>query len=80
MEPSEIGILYPSRPWHERAPFDALLQKLESLAPVVWINQDKETNCDKVAAPGIKVQTIQSSQGLQYRAVILVLLAERLAA
>jgi superfamily I DNA/RNA helicase len=71
LEPSQIGILYPSRPWREKALFDAFLQKLESLAPVVWINQDKGANRDKVAAPGIKVQTIHSSKGLQYRAVIL---------
>jgi superfamily I DNA/RNA helicase len=50
--------------------FSNLLKSLEELCPVIWFNKDQESRkC--VTEPGIKIQTMHSAKGLQYRAVIL---------
>jgi superfamily I DNA/RNA helicase len=48
--------------------FKAFLKDLGSLAPVTWLNEDYYSRT-KVFEKSIKVQTVASSKGLQYRAV-----------
>jgi hypothetical protein len=70
--PSDIGILYRERD----STLDALLDRLRAIAPVVWLNRPVEGDApdarQDVVSPGIKVQTIHSAKGLQYRAVVLI--------
>jgi hypothetical protein len=70
LKPSEIGVLYRRR--NEALPL--LVGRLKKLAPVVWLNDPVDAGAarQRVLDPGIKVQTIFSAKGLQYRAVILV--------
>ncbi|KST67286.1 nuclease-related domain-containing DEAD/DEAH box helicase [Mastigocoleus testarum] len=70
LKPEEIAILYPMAPQKERAILKDLIQGLGQLAPVVWLNKDSFART-LVAEPGIKIQTVHSAKGLQYRAVIL---------
>ncbi len=74
LTPSQIGILYPWMPRKEGLLMDEFIKGLRSLAPVVRLQGEDR---DRVDEPGIKVQTIHGSKGLQYRAVIL-LWADRL--
>lgn len=74
LSPSQIGILYPWMPKDEVPLMQEFLKETETLAPVVWLKEDDR---DRVGEAAIKVQTIHSSKGLQYRAVIL-LWADRL--
>ena len=69
-DPQSIGILYPFKNKQDNGVFSELLKSLEDLCPVTWINQDRESR-KRISEPGIKVQTIHSAKGLQYRAVIL---------
>lgn len=69
-DPQSIGILYPFKNKQDNGVFSELLKSLEELCPVTWINQDRESR-KRISEPGIKVQTIHSAKGLQYRAVIL---------
>lgn len=71
LKPSEIGLLY-------RSYDDALIiliDRLASVAPTVWLTQRVGTTAQdprqRVLDSGIKVQTIHSAKGLQYKAVIL---------
>jgi superfamily I DNA and RNA helicase len=66
----EVGILYPMIPKQERNEFRCFLERLRALGLVVWLTDPKEDNRKKVNEPGIKVQTIHSAKGLEYRAVI----------
>ncbi len=70
MLPHEIGILYPKKPWKENDTFTKFLEDLSSVAPVTWLNEDRKSR-SKVFEQSIKVQTVPSSKGLQYRAVII---------
>ena len=72
LAPSEIGLLYREK----TDALELLLEKLRVMAPVVWLSGPQTSNGpdprQQVLAPGVKVQTIHSSKGLQYRAVILI--------
>jgi hypothetical protein len=72
LAPSDIGILYRERD----STLDAVLDRLRAIAPVVWLNRPVEGDApdprQDVVDPGLKVQTIHSAKGLQYRAVVLV--------
>jgi hypothetical protein len=70
---SEIGVIYPMVPnrfmWRM---FFQLKEQLEKLCSVIWLtDRMARGNRDRVAEPGLKLQTIDSSKGLQYRAAIL---------
>ena len=68
----EIGILYPMIPGQSRNQFDHFLTALRELDVVTWLtSQHGEDLRTKVNEPGIKVQTIHSAKGLEYRAVII---------
>jgi len=70
LKPEEIGVLYPMKQPVDF--FDHFIHELRSVAPTRWINdpRDRESK-SKVCEPGLKVQTVHSAKGLQYRAVIL---------
>ncbi len=70
LEPQDIGILYPLASKRDKPLLPQLINDLQELAPTVWLNENKHTRT-KVSETGIKVQTIHSAKGLQYRAVIL---------
>jgi superfamily I DNA/RNA helicase len=74
LAPSQIGVLYPWMPTKESPLMDELIKALRPIAPVVRLHS---VDRDCVDEPGVKIQTIHGSKGLQYRAVIL-LWADRL--
>ena len=74
--PEEIGILYPflagmenNYPFNGKNAIGDFISRLKQVAPTVWLSEDKRSR-EKVCNPGIKVQTIHSAKGLQYRIVI----------
>lgn len=69
VQPSQIGILYPALRRQDRSNMNDFLDDLRTIAPVVWFNQPGGAD---IGRPGIKVQTILSSKGLQYKAVIVI--------
>lgn len=72
LKPENIGIFYPLAFNNEKVILQDLIKGLSDLAPVVWLNDSSDrTSRTRVTEPGIKVQTIHSAKGLQYRAVIL---------
>lgn len=70
LQPKDIGILYPRIPYTEKERFSQFVEDLSQIAPVTWLNKNRNSRT-KVFDPSIKVQTVASSKGLQYRAVIL---------
>ncbi len=74
LDAGQIGILYPWMPGKESTLMAEFLKGLQELAPAVWLKGDDRYAVDQ---PGVKIQTIHGSKGLQYRAVIL-LWADRL--
>ncbi|MDB4673469.1 NERD domain-containing protein [Verrucomicrobiales bacterium] len=76
LRPEEIGILYPPIPSKENGGEELqkwlgkLIKNLGDLTPTVWLNRNSSAR-DRVNEPGVKVQTIHSAKGLQYRAVII---------
>ncbi|MGH8523414.1 MAG: 3'-5' exonuclease [Gammaproteobacteria bacterium] len=69
---SEIGILYPRLVKGDRQLFSSFLTSLGKRGPLVWLNNPEDKIAkQRVCEPGIKVQTIHSAKGLQYRVVIL---------
>ncbi|MDM7995626.1 MAG: 3'-5' exonuclease [Acidobacteriota bacterium] len=75
LRPEDIGILYPRK--QLRWIFDPFLEGLNEIAPVVWLTEPQNReNKSRVCEPGIKVQTIHSAKGLQYKAVILMFMQE----
>jgi hypothetical protein len=71
LKPENIAIFYPMVTRYETQILEDLIQGLRELAPVVWLNNDRRART-RVNEPGIKIQTIYSAKGLQYRAVILI--------
>lgn len=69
---SEIGILYPRLVKGDRSLFSSFLTSLGKRGPAVWLNDPEDKGAKRrIGEPGIKVQTIHSAKGLQYRVVIL---------
>jgi superfamily I DNA/RNA helicase len=69
-EPRGIGILYPRLEVRTFPVFEQFLARLREVGPVVWLSNKERDDRRRVAEPGVKVQTIESAKGLQYRAVI----------
>jgi len=69
LEPSDIGLIYRQ----SDGALQSLVDDLAAIAPVVWVNRKEEDGDarQRILEPGIKVQTIHSAKGLEYRAVIL---------
>jgi len=71
LAPGDIGILYRRLlKWDEKA-FEEFRNALSAVAPLIWVNDPHSDNRSRIGEPGIKLQTIHSSKGLQYKAVIL---------
>jgi superfamily I DNA/RNA helicase len=69
VRPHEIGILYHGIPKKERDLFSGFIEDLSKVAPVTWLNRNSDTRT-QVFEQSIKVQTVYSAKGLQYRVVI----------
>lgn len=67
LEPEDIGIFYPRKNIELIRKF---ISSLKEFAPVIWLNETPQSRI-RVSEPGVKIQTIHSAKGLQYRAVIL---------
>jgi UvrD-like helicase family protein/nuclease-like protein/AAA domain-containing protein len=69
---SEIGILYPRLVKGYRKLFSSFLTSLRKRGSTVWLSDPEDKGAKRrVGELGIKVQTIHSAKGLQYRVVIL---------
>lgn len=68
LKPEDIGILYVKKPYRNDELFKQFLRELRTLAPVTWLNEDYYSRT-KVFEKSIKIQTVYSSKGLQYRVV-----------
>jgi len=66
--PEEIGILYLKKPHKDSEVFKNFLKDLAHFAPVTWLNEDYYSRM-KVFEKTIKVQTVASAKGLQYKVV-----------
>lgn len=71
LRPDQIGILYPITRDKDAGLIETLLVSLKDLG-ALWLNARKGKAKGTYLDPGVKVQTIHSSKGLQYRAVILI--------
>jgi len=68
LHPSEIGILYPRANEDDKE----LIPKLrEEIGPAIWINRNSDSR-ERINEDGVKIQTIHSAKGLQYKAVIVI--------
>lgn len=71
--PSDIAILYRHLGNQNRAALESLIRGIRELPgnpPVIWLTEPNENRQSEVTRDGVKVGTIFSSKGLQFRAVI----------
>jgi hypothetical protein len=68
LPPERVGVLYPRLPVREEVTLQDFVAELGASLPVVWL---RDWDRDRVADPGVKVQTVHSAKGLQYTAVVL---------
>lgn len=68
LNPDEIGVLYGGMRSYDLHLFDEFIHNFGLVTPVIWLNSDRNAR-KKINDPGVKVQTIHSAKGLQYRAV-----------
>ncbi len=69
LKPEEIGIFYPKLV--NRPLLESLIAGLSELAPTRWLSKPKDAAAHlAVNEAAIKVQTIHSAKGLQYKAVL----------
>ncbi|MBD2772009.1 nuclease-related domain-containing DEAD/DEAH box helicase [Iningainema tapete] len=72
LKPEEISIFYPIATYREKPILQGMIESLSDLASVIWLNDPSNFRAKtRINEPGIKIQTIHSAKGLQYRAVIL---------
>ena len=71
LHPEEIGILYPRSTEDDKKIIRWIVTNIKEFAPCVWLSENSNART-KVRDEGVKIQTIASSKGLQYRAVILI--------
>ncbi len=72
LKPEEIGILYPSASFYDKPILKGMVENLGQFSDVIWLTDpDNFRARTKINEPGVKIQTIHSAKGLQYRAVIL---------
>lgn len=70
LRPEEIGILYRKASAKDKELIGVLIDELSQFAPVIWINKNSSSR-GRVMDEAIKIQTVDSAKGLQYRVVIL---------
>ena len=68
--PEDIGIFYRLVYKRDRPVLENFVNNLNEITPAIWLNKSKDSRF-QVCDPGIKVQTIHSAKGLQYKAVII---------
>jgi len=71
LEPQDIGILYRKKMPKDINVLNDFLLELRGLAPVTWLSENYYSRM-KVFEPSIKVQTVDSSKGLQYRVIFVI--------
>jgi superfamily I DNA and RNA helicase len=71
LHPSEIAILYPARTKSIYIAIPQLIAELETITKVHWLNAPKGIYKQMTCSPNLKVSTIHSAKGLQYKAVLL---------
>ena len=73
LRPDQIAVLYPRLRRQSRNAFRNFIGHLEDLCPVLWVNDPEHRgNRERINEPKLKVQTIHSAKGLQYKAVNLI--------
>jgi len=71
IKPEDIGIFYPKLGGNSRL-LEQLIVSLARLAPTRWLSDKNDPLCHRqVNEKAIKVQTVHSAKGLQYKAVII---------
>ncbi len=68
VNPEHIGILYRMLTSKDKSTFEEFLKELKTISPVTWLNKDPYSRT-KVFEQTIKVQTVDSAKGLQYKVV-----------
>ena len=68
LQPHEMGILYAKKLHKDNEIFKSFLKDISTLAPVTWLNENYYSRM-KVFEQSMKVQTVASAKGLQYRVV-----------
>ena len=68
--PQEIGILYHGILNREKDLFNEFIAELSKACPVTWLNQNSGSRT-KIFEQSLKIQTVHSSKGLQYRVILL---------
>ena len=69
--PHEIGILYHGILKKEKDLFNEFIAELSKTCPVTWLNNPETDSRTRIFEQSLKVQTVHSSKGLQYRVIIL---------
>lgn len=68
LAPEDIAILY--RHVNKTTLIDQLIESIKEIAPVNWLTDPRNKKTEKSQSPGVKIRTIHSTKGLQYKAVI----------
>ena len=74
--PDDIAILYRYAGQRNRPLLETLISRIQAVAPVVWLSASQEDK-SRIDQPGVKILTMHSSKGLQYR-VVFVIFADQL--
>jgi hypothetical protein len=70
LHPEDIGIVYPRSSLDDKNIIREIASSINEFAPCIWLSENSEART-KVRDKGVKIQTVASSKGLQYRAIIL---------
>lgn len=70
LKPEEIGILYRKASAEDKQLLHSFVEEVSQFAPIHWVNESYHSR-QKVVEDGVKIQTVDSAKGLQYRAVII---------
>jgi superfamily I DNA/RNA helicase len=71
VHPHEIGILYRKLQKKDEEMFGAFIEELGRIGPVTWLSCKDRDSRTKVFEQSVKVQTVYSAKGLQYRVVFI---------
>ena len=71
LQSDEIAILYPRSTQIDKNIIRGMVNLIQEFAPCTWLSE-KFLARAKIRDPGVKIQTVASSKGLQYRAIILI--------
>jgi len=69
-QPKDIGILYRKASSKDKELLKELISELSQIAPIVWVSEGYYSR-SRVLEGGIKLQTVDSAKGLQYKTVII---------